>query len=104
MSQQQQQLPYDFTGVESSASLYQSSQAPTSLAPWQHSTSGPLPHYGGAALAYGDSDLVNGGTQSRVQDWATQVVAATLQQVRFCTDCFGAHIPGRKVPGIKQYL
>ena len=81
MSQQQQQLAHDLSGVDSTASLYQASQATPSLAPWQQQASGPPALYSGSAVSYGDSHLVNGGTQSRVEDWANQAVAATLQQV-----------------------
>ena len=85
MSHQQQQFPYDFSGVDYTASLYQASQATPSLASWQQPQSGPIPYAASAALAYADTDLINGGTQSRVEDWATQAVAATLHQVRlFC--------------------
>lgn len=80
MSQQQQQFVHDLSGVESTASLYQASQGTPSLAPWQQQASEPPALYSGSALSYGD--LVNGGTQSRVEDWANQAVAATLQQVR----------------------
>lgn len=81
MSQQQQQAPYDLSGVDSTASLYQASQATPSLAPWQPQASEPSALYSGSALPYGVTHLVNGGTQSRVEDWANQAVAATLQQV-----------------------
>ncbi len=86
MSQQQHQLPYDFSGVDSTASLYQASQATPSFAPWQGPQSGPIPYIAAAgSLAYGDADSVNEGSQSRVEDWASQAVAATLQQVRLRT-------------------
>ena len=81
MSQQQQHFPYDFSGVDSTASLYQASQATPSPAPWQQQVSEPPALYSGAASSYGDLHLVNGSTQSRVEDWANQAVAATLQQV-----------------------
>ena len=84
MSQQQHQLPYDFSGVDSTASLYQASQTTPSFAPWPQS--GPIPYIAATgSLAYGDADSVNGGSQSRVEDWASQAVAATLQQVRLGT-------------------
>ncbi len=86
MSQQQHQLPYDFSGVDSTASLYQASQTTPSFAPWQQPQSGPIPYIAAAgSLAYGDAESVNGGSQSRVEDWASQAVAATLQQVRLST-------------------
>ena len=84
MSQQQHQLPYDFSGVESTASLYQASQTTPSCAPWfSQPHSGPIPYIAAAgSLAYGDTGSVNGESQSRVENWASQAVAATLQQVR----------------------
>ena len=86
MSQQQHQLPYDFSGVDSTASLYQASQTTPSFATWQGPQSGPIPYIAAAgSLAYGDAESVNGGSQSRVEDWASQAVAATLQQVRLGT-------------------
>lgn len=86
MSQQQHQLPYDFSGVDSTASLYQGSQTTPSFATWQGPQSGPIPYIAAAgSLAYGDADSVNGESQSRVEDWASQAVAATLQQVRLST-------------------
>ena len=86
MSQQQHQLPYDFSGVDSTASLYQASQTTPSFATWQGPQSGPIPYIAAAGSpAYGDADSVNGGSQSRVEDWASQAVAATLQQVRLET-------------------
>ncbi|KAL0025127.1 hypothetical protein WJX77_001678 [Trebouxia sp. C0004] len=80
MSQQPHQLPYDFSGVDSNASLYQASQTTPSFA-WQQPQSGPIPYVAAAgSLAYGDADSVSGQSQSRVEDWASQAVAATLQQ------------------------
>ncbi|KAL0025225.1 hypothetical protein WJX77_008777 [Trebouxia sp. C0004] len=82
MSQQPHQLPYDFSGVDSNASLYQASQTTPSFA-WQQPQSGPIPYVAAAgSLAYGDADSVSGQSQSRVEDWASQAVAATLQQAR----------------------
>ena len=97
MSQQQQQLPYDFSGVDSGASLYQTQQTVPSSAQWPKASTGPagLPYASaqlGSQLAYGDADLVNGGTQSRVEDWATQAVEATLQQVSIRSELVAAFV------------
>ncbi|KAL3149146.1 hypothetical protein ABBQ32_001981 [Trebouxia sp. C0010 RCD-2024] len=80
MSQRQQQFPYELSAVDSTASLYQASQSTPSLVPWQQQASETPELYGASGLPCGDPHLVNGGIQSRVDDWAGQAVAVTLQQ------------------------
>lgn len=82
MSQRQQQFPYELSAVDSTASLYQASQSTPSLVPWQQQASETPELYGASGLPCGDPHLVNGGIQSRVDDWAGQAVAVTLQQVQ----------------------